>query len=113
MVIRKSHFLAQAVAIRSELSGGVHDVVIENCVFGGGINIKKSCIEIKAVKDRGGYASNVSIWNSALIGDDDLEKSVLTIMMLYGDTAGGLRNINMHQGNPGMIDISFSNLSAT
>lgn len=61
IIIRNCHFKGlHAVAIGSELSGGVRNVIIENCASGG---FCKRGIFLKSNPDRGGYIRDIYVNN--------------------------------------------------
>lgn len=61
VLIQNCSFKAyNAVAIGSEMSGGVSDIYVENCTFGGEV---RSAIYIKSNQDRGGEIDKIRIRN--------------------------------------------------
>lgn len=66
IVIRKCHFKGlHAVVIGSEMSGGVRNVIIEDCDYAG---YCKRGIYVKTNPDRGGYVSGIYV-NDCAFGD--------------------------------------------
>ena len=70
IVIRNCHFKGlHAVVLGSELSGGIRNVIIENCDAAG---YCKRGFYLKSNPDRGGFVENVSIRNVILNNVEDL-----------------------------------------
>lgn len=70
IVIRNCHFKGlHAVVLGSELSGGIRNVIIENCDAAG---YCKRGFYLKSNPDRGGFVENVSIRNVVLANVEDL-----------------------------------------
>lgn len=70
IVIRRCHFKGlHAVVIGSEMSGGVRNVIIENCDYDG---YCKRGLYIKTNPDRGGFVENIYVNNCHLGDVEDL-----------------------------------------
>lgn len=70
IVIRNCHFKGlHAVVIGSEMSGGVRNIVIENCDYAG---YCKRGIYVKTNPDRGGFVENIFIHNCTFGEVEDL-----------------------------------------
>ena len=70
IVIRNCHFKGlHAVVIGSEMSGGVRNVIVENCDYAG---YCKRGIYIKTNPDRGGFVENLYIYNCKFDEVEDL-----------------------------------------
>lgn len=78
IVIRNSKFAKGhgGVAIGSEISGGVHNVLVEKCFFDG----TSSGFRIKSTKSRGGYIEDIWVKNNTM---NNIEENVVVFNMDY------------------------------
>jgi len=112
IVIRDSVFTSASWAIGSEMSGGVHDVVVDNCKFGSdGGYVWKMGIMIKSLAGRGGEISNITIKNSLIhAGDNDPSGhppiQPLTVDLFYSD-----HSVRELAGDPVVRGIHFENMT--
>jgi len=91
IIIRNCHFKGlHGVAIGSELSGGVKNVFIENCISGG---FCKRGIFLKSNPDRGGYIRDIFVNN---ISFDEVEDCFYITSNYHGEGKGNnteIRNV--------------------
>lgn len=92
-----------AVGIGSEMSGGVKNVTISNCVFNGTLR----GLRIKTNRDRGGTVEN---YNASNIVMSDVETPI-SIDMYYGTKEE--KKVPVTEKTPHFKDIHFSNIRAT
>ncbi|HVU35510.1 MAG TPA: glycoside hydrolase family 28 protein [Opitutaceae bacterium] len=92
------------VTIGSEMSGGVRNVVVTNCVFDG----TDIGIRIKSQRGRGGVVEGISVSNVVMQN----VPSPFTITTFYagGDRADEIRPVD--EGTPRYRDMLFSNITA-
>jgi len=91
IIIRNCHFKGlHGIAIGSELSGGVRNVFIENCVSGG---FCKRGIFLKSNPDRGGYIRDIYVNN---VSFDEVEDCFYITSNYHGEGKGNnteIRNV--------------------
>jgi polygalacturonase len=92
------------VTIGSEMSGGVRNVVVTNCVFQG----TDIGIRIKSQRGRGGVVEGVSASN--IVMQDVPHPFVITTFYSGGDKPGELHPVD--EGTPRYRDFLFSNITA-
>jgi hypothetical protein len=92
------------VTIGSEMSGGVHDVVVTNCVFHGTDN----GIRIKSQRGRGGIVEGIAISN--IVMQDVPHPFVITSFYMGKDKPGDVYPVG--EGTPQLRDILISNITA-
>ena len=82
MLIEDSHMMKghSGVAIGSEMSGGVKNVTVRNCVFSG----TDRGISIKSTRGRGGIVENIHYNNISMI---DIKKEAILISLLYSPSS--------------------------
>lgn len=86
IIIRNCHFKGlHAVVIGSEMSGGVRNVIVENCDYAG---YCKRGIYIKTNPDRGGFVENLYVYNCEF---DEVEDLFYATSMYAGE---GMDNIH-------------------
>lgn len=70
IVVRRCHFKGHhSMVIGSEMSGGVHNVVVEDCTYDGRCN---TGVYIKTNPDRGGFVENIYVRNCEFGTVEDL-----------------------------------------
>ena len=84
---RGSDIRGGGIVIGSEMSGGVDNILAENCEFE---NIS-SCIKIKSKKGRGGYVRNIEYRN--IIGKNVKYGIFLTMKYPYADSAEDVKKM--------------------
>lgn len=93
-----------AIAIGSEMSGGVENVLIADCI----IPQANNGINVKSRRGRGGYVRNVTFRNILM---NDIKNTALTVNMFYHE---GDNNSNTHQNKieeiPLLSHIYFSDI---
>jgi hypothetical protein len=62
-VFKDSLFVSETFAIGSEMSGGVYNITIDNCIFGGP-GMTHGGIHFKAPRQRGGSIHSIRVINS-------------------------------------------------
>lgn len=92
------------VTIGSEMSGGVRNVVVTNCVFNG----TDIGIRIKSQRGRGGIVEGVSASNIVMVD----VPSPFTITTFYGGSDKPDEVHPVAEGTPRYRDMLFSNISA-
>jgi hypothetical protein len=88
------------VVIGSEMSGGVKNVVISNCVFDG----TDRGIRIKTTRGRGGAVENIRISNIMM---KDIKVEAIVLNMFYGNTVQGPVTVE----TPCLRNIHFSDIT--
>lgn len=100
IVIRNCHFKGlHAVVLGSELSGGIRNIVIENCDYAG---YCKRGIYLKSNPDRGGFVNNIYVVNCRF---GDVEDLFYITASYAGEGQGNDKFTNIH-------DIHVDGLSA-
>jgi polygalacturonase len=92
------------VTIGSEMSGGVRNVVVSNCVFQG----TDVGIRVKSQRGRGGIVEGFNVANVVM---QDVA-SAFTITTFYSGTDSPLDVIPVSEGTPRFRDFHFSNITA-
>jgi polygalacturonase len=92
------------VAIGSEMSGGVRNVVVSNCVFQG----TDVGIRVKSQRGRGAVVEGLSVSN--IVMQDVLSAFTITTFYMGSDKPGDVFPVN--DGTPRFHDFMFSNITA-
>lgn len=92
------------VTIGSEMSGGVRNVVVTNCVFAG----TDIGIRIKSQRGRGGVVEGISVSNVVM----ENVPSPFTITTFYGGGDRPDQVFPVNEGTPRYRDMLFSNITA-
>jgi polygalacturonase len=92
-----------AIVIGSEMSGGIENVMVSNCIFMG----TGRGIRIKTKRGRGGYIRNISVSNILM---QDIEDQAIVINMVYYAKQEAERTFSKAE-IPEISGLSFSNIS--
>lgn len=92
------------VTIGSEMSGGVRNVVVSNCVFQG----TDVGIRVKSQRGRGAVVEGLSVSN--IVMQDVLSAFTITTFYMGNDKPGDVFPVN--EGTPRFRDFMFSNITA-
>ena len=93
------------VVIGSEMSGGVRNVAVSNCVFDG----TQRGIRIKTCRGRGGTVENISYSNLVMRG---MQKEAISITMVYEGKVDHAKPEPVTEATPTLRNISISNIRA-
>lgn len=101
-IMREGH---GGVVIGSEMSGGVRNVVVSNCVFDG----TTAGIRIKTGRGRGGVVENVSYSNIVMRG---ILKEAIILSMAYTGRVDPVKPEPVTEETPTLRNISIANIRA-
>jgi len=99
-IMREGH---GGVVIGSEMSGGVRNVVVSNCIFDG----TKAGIRIKTARGRGGVVENVSYSNIVMRG---ILREAIILSMAYEGRVDAAKPEPVTDGTPTLRSISIADI---
>ena len=107
-VYRDSTFTCETFAIGSEMSGGVFNITVDNCIFGTDAT-DFAGLHFKAPRLRGGSIHSVVVKDSVFHLETSTKNTMpISASMFYGSNGGGPGN---ESSTPKVYGCHFSNLS--